>query len=252
MLRRIKRKFSISAPRLAVRPHVPWYVRWAIALPFVLAAGGVVWWAYDTGLALASFHRGQAERELTQLHEQVAALRSENAKLTSQAASFERQAQIEHAANLETAKQLKGLNEENARTQEDLAFFQNLSLSGTREDGLSIYRLKLEHDTLPGEYRYRLLLVRSGQLRMKEFQGNLQLLVNVQHNGEKTVIVFPQESAEPKDAAEDAAYKLNFKYYQRVEHSFRLSPDVEVKSVQVRVFEHGAREPKIKQDVRLS
>ena len=252
MLRRIKRKFSISAPRLAVRPHVPWYVRWAITLPFVLAAGGVVWWAYDTGLALAGFHRGQTERELAQLREQIAALKSENANLASQAASFERQAQIEHAANLETVRQLKGLNEENARIQEDLAFFQNLPLSGMRQGELSMHRFKIERDTLPGEYRYHLLLVRSGQLRAKEFQGNLQLLVNAQHNGEKTVIVFPQENADPRNVAEDAAYKLNFKYYQRVEHGFRLPPDVEVESVQVRVFEHGVREPKIKQDVRLS
>ena len=248
MLRRIKRKFSISAPRLAVRPHVPWYVRWAITLPFLLMAGGVVWWAYDTGLALAGFHRGQAERELTKLREQVATLKDENAKLVSQAASYERQAQIEHAANLETAKQLKGLNEENVRIQEDLAFFQNLSLSGTRGGELSIQRFKIEHDTLPGEYRYRLLLVRGGQQRAKEFQGNLQLLVNAQQNGKKTVVVFPQENT----AAEDAAYKLNFKYYQRIEHSFQLPPDMSVESIQVRVFEHGASEPKIKQNVNLS
>ena len=252
MLRQIKRKFSISAPRLAVRPHVPWYVRWAIALPIVLAAGGVVWWAYDAGLALAGFHRGQTERELAQLREQVAVLKSENIKLASQAASFERQAQIEHAANTETFKQLKGLNEENTRIQEDLAFFQNLSLSGGREGELSIHRFKIEHDTLPGEYRYRLLLVRSGQLRAKEFQGNLQLLVNAQHDGKKTVVVFPQEGAVPKSTAEDAAYKLNFKYYKRVEHSFRLPPDMSVESVQVRVFERGISEPKIKQNISMS
>lgn len=122
MLRRIKRKFGISAPRLAVRPYVPWYVRWAITLPFLLMAGGVVWWAYDAGLSLAGFHRGQAESELAKLREQVDILKSENAKLVSQAAANERQAQIEHAANLETAKQLKGLNEENIRIKEDLAF----------------------------------------------------------------------------------------------------------------------------------
>ena len=252
MLRRVKRKFGISAPRLAVRPHVPWYVRWAIALPFILAAGGVVWWAYDTGLTLAGFHRGQTERELTQLREQVVALRSENTKLVGQAASFERQAQIEHAANLETVRQLKVLNEEKNRIQEDLAFFQNLSLSGKREGELSIHRFKIEHDTLPGEYRYRLLLVRSGQLRAKEFQGNLQLLVRAQHNGKKVVVVFPPENAEPKNVAEDAAYKLNFKYYQRVEHGFRLPPEMTVESVQVRIFERGISDPKIKQDVRLS
>lgn len=252
MLRQIKRKFSISAPRLAVRPHVPWYVRWAIALPVVLVAGGVVWWAYDAGLALAGFHRGQAEQELTQLRDQVDALKSENAKLASKAASFERQAQIEHSANLETAKQVKILNEEATHLKEDLAFFQNLSLSGTQEGELSIHHLKIEHDILPGEYRYRLLLVRSGRLRTKEFQGNLQLLVNVRQGSEKKVISFPSEGAMPKKLADDAEYKLNFKYYQRIERSFKLPPGMVAESVQVRVFEQGTSEPRIKQNVSLS
>ena len=252
MLRQVKRKFGISAPRLAVRPHVPWYVRWVTVLPFVLAAGWLVWWAFDSGLELAGFHRGQAERELAQLHEQVAALKSENAMLISQAASHERQAQIEHAASLETAKQLQALNDEYIRAQEDLSFFQNLSLSDARDGGLAVYRLKLERDTLPGEYRYRMLLVRNGQLRAREFQGNLQLLVNVQHNGEKKVVVFPQEDPLAKNAPVDAAYQIKFKYYQRIERSFQLSPEMQIESVQVRVFEEGAREPKIKQDFSLS
>jgi hypothetical protein len=231
---------------------MPWYVRWAIALPFVLVAGGVVWWAYDTGLALAGFHRGQAEQELTQLRDQVDALKSENTKLASKAASFERQAQIEHAANLETAKQVKILNDEATHLKEDLAFFQNLPLSGAREGELSMHHLKIERDTLPGEYRYRLLLVRSGQLRAKEFQGNLQLLVNAQHGSEKTVLSFPPEGVTSKNPAEDAAYQLKFKYYQRIERGFKLPPGTVVESVQVRVFEHGASEPKIKQNASLS
>jgi len=246
-LRQFKRKFGIAAPRLAVRAHVPWYVRWAIVLPFVLLACGLVWWAYDSGLEFAGFRRGQAEQELTLLREQVAALKIENAKLSTQAASFERQAQIEHAANLETGKQLKVLNEENARIQEDLAFFQSLSLSGKHEPELSVHRLKVEHDTLPGEYRYRLLLVQSGAQRAKEFQGSLQLLVNTQQNGKRSVVVFPQENA-----AEDAAYQLNFKYYQRIEHSFQVPPDTSVESIQVRIFERGTSEPKVKQNVSLS
>ncbi|MEJ1959482.1 MAG: DUF6776 family protein [Nitrosomonadales bacterium] len=246
-LRLIKRKFGISAPRLAVRPHVPWYVRWAIALPFVLLACGLVWWAFDSGLELAGFHRGQAEHELTQLREQVAALKDENAKLSSQAASFESQAQVEHAANQETGKQLKALNEENALIQEDLAFFQSMSLSGDHAEELSIHRLKVEHDALPGEYRYRLLLVQSGAERAKEFQGNLQVLVNTQHNGQKAVMVFP-----PENLAADAAYQLKFKYYQRVEHSFQLPPDTSLDSIQVRIFERGVNEPKIQQNVSLS
>ena len=248
----LQRKFGISAAHLAVRPHVPWYVRWAITLPFIMAAGGLVWWAYDSGLEFAGFHRGQAEQELAGLHAQVANLRGENAQLASQAASFERQAQIERAANLETARQLQGVNEENLRLKEDLTLFQNLTLSGTREGELSIQQLKVERDALPGEYRYRLLLVQGGKQRAKAFLGNLQLLVNVQHNGERSVVVFPPENSTPGSAAENAAYQLNFKYYQRIERSFHLPDAVSVKSVQVRIYERGTSEPKAKQIVNLS
>lgn len=230
-----------------MRPHVPWYVRWAIVLPFVMAAGWLVWRAYDSGLEFAGFNRGQAERELGRLHDEVTILKTENVKLSAQAASFERQAQIEHAANLETGKQLKGLNEENARLQEDLAFLQSMTLPGRREAELSIHRLQIRRDALPGEYRFHMLLVQGGQQRAREFQGNLQLLVNAQQDGRRIVMVFPQE-----DAAKDVAYRLNFKYYQRIEHGFRLPPDMSVQSVQVRVFERGASEPKIKQDANLT
>lgn len=245
---RLRHKFGISAPRLAVRPHVPWYVRWAITLLFVLLAGWMVWWAYDVGLGYAGFYRGQAERELAQLRDQIAALKDENIKLSGQAAAFERQAQIDRAANQETGKQLKVLNETNAGLQEDLAFFQGLSLSGKRDGELTIHRLKIERDALPGEYRCRLLLVQSGQQHAKEFKGRLQLLVSAQHNGKKTVLTLPPERA----AAEDAAYQLNFKYYQRVERSFQVPPDMSVESIQVRVFEQGASEPKVKQNASLS
>lgn len=268
MWKGVERRFSISAPKMSVRPYVPWYLRWAITLPFILAAGGLVWWAYDSGLEFAGFHRGQSEQELARLHNQVAALKSENGKLASEAASFERQAQIERAANMETEQQLQGITEENVRLQEDLRLFQNLTLSGVREGELSIQHLKLEQDTLPGEYRYRLLLVQSGQQRAKAFQGNLQLLVNVQRNGKKSVVVFPQETeilgntgvsgntvlpiGIAGKVAEEGAYQLNFKYYQRIERTFHLPLDTTVESVQVRIFERGSNEPKAKKSVTLS
>lgn len=247
MIRNIKRKFSISAPRLAVRPHVPWYVRWAITLPFIFAAGGLVWWAYDSGLELAGFHRGLAEKELDGLRDRVAFLETENAKLINQLAYYERQAQIEQSAMQETSNQVKNLNEENVRLKEDLSFFQNLPLTAGREADLSIHRLKVEPDSLPGEYRCRLLLVQNVQQRGKEFQGSLQLLVNVEQDGKKVVLQFPQESS-----PEAAANQLNFKYYQRVDRIFKIPADVRLESVQVRVFEKGAREPKVKQTVGLS
>lgn len=247
MIRSFKRKFSISAPRLAVRPHVPWYVRWAITIPFIFAAGTLVWWAYDSGLELAGFHRGLAEQELSTLRERVTFLESENIKLANQMASEERQAQIEHSAMQETANQVKSLNEENIQLKEDLSFFQNLPLTAGREAELSIHRLKVEPGSLPGEYHCRLLLVQNVQQRGKEFQGSMQLLINGEQDGKKVVIQFPQENA-----SDIAAHQLSFKYYQRVDRVFTIPQEMHLESVEVRVLEKGAREPKIKQTVGLS
>ena len=246
MLRRFQRKFSISAPRLAVRPHVPWYVRWALVVPFVLGAAALVWWAYDSGLQFAGYHREQAEDELSSLRRKLDLLQTENATLNSKMVEFQRQAQMEHATNQELAKQLKVLNDEKDHLNEDLAFFQNLTTqAGNHQAKLSINRLKVEHDTLPGEYHCSMLLVQSGR-RAKEFKGSLQLVANVLHNGVRSVLVFPQEKS-----VEAELYKVDFKYYQRVERSFQLPQGATLESLEVRIYERGMSEPKIKQDVGL-
>jgi len=247
MMRSFRRKFSISAPKLSVRPHVPWYVRWAIALPFVLLFGWMIWYAYGFGLELAGFHRGQAEKELSELRDQVSSLQEENAKLTNQIAVFERQGQIEHASDVEVNTQVKNLTEENSRLKEDLLFFQNLPLTGAREAELSIHRLKVDSDSLPGEYHLRMLLVQSVQQRGSEFKGNMQLVVNGDQDGNKVVLQFPQANS-PQDVA---SYQLSFKYYQRVDKVIKLPPEVTLESVEVRVFERGMQEPKITRTIGL-
>ena len=247
MIRSFRRKFSISAPKLSVRPHVPWYVRWAIAVPFVIVIGMAVMWAYDSGLELAGFHRGQAEKELSELRDRVASLEEEKVKLTNQIAVFERQGQIEHASDIEVNTQVRNLTEENARLKEDLLFFQNLPLTGAREAELSIHRLKIEQNSLPGEYHLRMLLVQSVQQRGREFNGTMQLVVNGELDGNKVVLQFPQQ-----DSAQDVvSYQLSFKYYQRVDKVIKLPPEATLQSVEVRVFERGIQEPRITRTIGL-
>ena len=247
MISRFKRRFSISAPRLAVRPHVPWYVRWAILLPFLLVFSFLIWWAYDAGMTLAGFHRGQAEQEIAQLREQVARLETGNAELVNQIAVLERQVQIQLAAADEVEQLVAGLQEENGRLREDLSFFQSLPLTAGRDAELSIHNVKLEPGSLPDEYHCRLLLVQGVQRRGRIFQGDLKMVVNGEQAGQKVVLQFP-----PPDSAEVAAQRLNFKYYQRVERIFRLPEGMQIDSVQIRVFEKGMQEPKVTQTVLLS
>ena len=244
MLRKARRKFGIAAPRLSVRPHIAWYLRWGMMLPFVLAALALVWFAYNSGLEFAGFHRGETQRELSSLRERVARLTDENAALGKKVAQFGQQIQMEQGRSEETARQMKNLNDENMRLQEDLNFFQNLTAENGKEGELAIHRLSLERDKIPGEYRVRMLLVQSGQ-RAKEFTGSYQLVATVLQNGRKTTQLFPSSDSG------NAQFQLNFKYYMRLEQSFRLPQNVQLLNVQVRLFEHGAAEPKARQSVNL-
>lgn len=227
-----------------MRPHIPWYLRWSMTIPFVLAALGLAWWAYGSGLEVAGFYRGQTQDELKQLSEQVAKISEENVLLHDRLAQFEQQIRIEQASNQETLRQLKNLSEEKVQLQEDLAFFQNLTTTRGKEGEVGIHRLRLERDTMPGEYRVRMLLVQTGQ-RAKEFIGSYQLVAIVHEKGQVSTRVFPQNESE------HSQFRLNFKYYHRLEQNIRLPPEVRLENVQVRIFERDELEPKVRQSVNL-
>ncbi len=246
LARAVKRRFGIAAPRMAVRTHVAWYWRWLL-ISFSLAAGlASAWWIYDIGSRLAGFNRGEADRSLAALSRQVTGLQRENGLLQARVAASERQLQIELATRKELTKSLKALQDQNAHLNEDLAFFRDLMSPAGKEGAISIYRFKVEHNLLPGEYRYRLLLLQAGQ-RDRPFRGRLELLVNASQNGKKIVVAVPSGGS-----AASPSFDLNFKYYQRVEGAFRIAPEAVVKSVQVRVFENGVTQPSLMQAVNLS
>jgi hypothetical protein len=245
MWRRARRRFGIAAPRLSVRAHIPWYLRWSMMLPFVVGALALAWWAYGSGLELAGFHRGETEQELALLRQQVIELRGENLSLNDRVVQAERQLQIDQASNQETSKQLKNLTEENGRLQDDLAFFQNLTATRGKEGELGLHKLRLQADTIPGEYRVRGLLVQSGQ-RAKDFTGSFQIVASVIEAGKRTTRVFPQ------DESGNAQFPLAFKYYQRVEQTIQLPTDAQLLEVQIRIFEQGTREARLRQAIKPS
>ena len=246
-LRALQRKFGISAPRVSVRAHVPWYWRWLGMLVFGALVAGVGWATYDFGMEFAGFRQGEAQQALTDLNERLKQRDAELAEIRSKVAAAERQLQIERATYGDLSKQIKALSDENAALREDLAFFQTLMPQGTKEaPAVSINRFRVQPEKLPGEYRYRLLLVQTGQ-RVKEFQGNVQFVLNVEQDERKIVVTLPSESN--PDAKE---YQVNFKFFQRVEGTFKVAPGAVVKSMQVRVFENGATTPKLTQVVNMS
>jgi hypothetical protein len=154
---------------------------------------------------------------------------------------------IERTAQQKLAQQIGALEQDNARVREELATFESMLSSDARNAAtLSIYRFKVEPDVLPGEYRYHLLLVTPSARREREFNGRLELVVNLTEAGHSAMISFP----EPADAGA-SAFRLAFKYFRRVEGSFRVNPKAKVENVQVRVYENGSNQPRATHTVSL-
>jgi len=246
LFRALRRKFGIAAPRVSVQTHVAWYWRWLGIIFLGAFVVGVGWTTYDYGMELAGFRQGEAASALATLKEEIQKREAAIIEMRSQVASAQRQLQIDRATYGELAKQVKTLSEENAALREDLAFFQSLMASEAKELGLSINRFRVQPDALPGEYRYRLLLVQSGQ-RIKEFQGTLQFLVYLEQSDRKFVLTLP-----PEDQKNAREYQVNFKFFQRVDGTFKVAPGTTVKSLQVRVFENGVNAPKLSQTASVS
>jgi hypothetical protein len=243
--RALRRRWGIAAPKLAVIPHVAWYWRLAGIVAVLTLSLVLAMWMYDAGRRIGGFDATTAEGELTTLRNRVSALEDELKRLRAVNASADSRLQIEKAAQAQLVRQLKAVEAENARLREDVSFFEGLAARGITDDKLAVSRFKVEHDAMPGEYRYRVLVTQGGP-KDREFHGRLQFVVNMQLGGRDVAVVIPE------DKADEAAYRLNFKRFFRAEGSFRVDPKATVRSVQVRVIEAGATQPRATQSYTLS
>jgi hypothetical protein len=244
--KRMQLRFGISAPKMTVRTHLAWYWRWLGTMVMIAVSLALAAWMYDAGRRFAGFDRTELELEVSKLKDSLSDVRSEAARLRSIATASESRLKIEQAAQQQLAGQVKALEDENNRLREDLAFFDTLIPAERRGDKVSILGFKVDRDVLPGEYRYRLLVLQGGK-RDRPFAGSLQLIIEVQRDGRNDMILMPN----PADAG-SAAFKLSFKYFHRVEGTFRVPAEVKVRAVQVRVMESGSGEARAVQNAVIS
>lgn len=235
-LRRLRGRFGIAAPRVAVHTPVQWYWRLlgaAIVLGGALAMAG---WMYDAGRRIAGFDRSESQSEISALREKVTHLEAELARLRSAANASESHLQIDRATVQRLTEQVRILEGEKSELKENLAVFENLAAGGGNSAGLSLGRLRIEPDATPGHYRYRVLASMSGNAAKQEFKGTLQFQVTVQDaGGQSAIIVLPR----PGDA-DAGSFSISFRAFRSLEGNFRVPADVTLKRVEARLMQNGA------------
>lgn len=234
-LRRLRGRFGISAPKVTVRTHVPWYWRAlgiAITGAIALALAG---WVYDAGRRIAGFDRSESAQEIGSLREQVAVLAAEVASLRAANNASESSLQIERTAQQQLTVQVLALETENNRLKEENAVFERLAQGGGKEGAISVSRLRVFPDGSDGRYRYQFLVAQNGDQRGREFKGNVEVVVNFPAEGAGGMMVFPR----PNDP-DAGRFAVVFRHFRSIDGVFAIPGGAKPKSVEIRLMQEGA------------
>ena len=215
----LRRRLSISAPRVIVRRHLPWPLRWAAAAVVLGFSAAIALWAFEFGKSIAGLDRS-ARQELESLRAEVTKLRADGERATSIANTAESLLKAERTAQERLAQQLRQLDGEKQALQADLGFFEKLlPIAG---EGVQLRGLQAEAKQ-PGELRYQLLVMQPGKAAA-EFRGRVDITVAGTMDGKPWTLAMP---GGPKP--------LSLKTYARLEGLIDVPAGAVVQTVQARV-----------------
>src|SRR5690349_13954020 len=215
----LRRRLSVSAPRMIVRSHLPWPLRWAIAALALGFSAALALWAFEFGKDIAGLDRDSKD-ELTRLRVEVGALRAEREKALSIVNTADSLLKAERAAQEKLAQQLKQVEAENMELKSDLGFFERLLPAGARDTGLSVRGLQAE-SVSDVQTRYQLLLMQTGRAR-GDFSGRYEVTLSGTLDGKPWSL--------PGGTKE-----LQLRQYRRIEGVIEHPREAQVRAVTVKV-----------------
>lgn len=233
--RLLRRRLTISAPRMAVRSAMPWPLRWAGAAIVLGFCAAISLWAFEFGKSIAGLDSGMKE-ELVRLREDLGRLRQERDKAQSVSNTSASLLTAEKSAQERLAIQIKALEAENRALRDDLGFFEKLIPTGGAE-GVAIRALQAE--VLGGtQLKWQVLVIQPVK-NAQEFRGKLEMSIGGTLNGRPWTMALP-----------GGAQPLQFRQYRRVEGMVDLPPLAVVKNVSAKVVE-GTATTRAVQSIKL-
>ena len=221
----LRRRLTVSAPRVAIRSALPWPVRWAAVVIVLGLCAAISFVAFELGKIDAGHETG-AKAELLQLRIDVAKLRDERDKTQSVLNTSASLSTAEKSTQERFAAQIKVMEAENRALRDDLGFFEKLIPSSGTE-GMAIRGLQAE--VLAGnQLKWQVLVIQSVK-NAPEFRGKLEMSIAGTQHGKPWMIQLP-----------GGAQPLQFRQYRRVEGMVDLPPQAVVKNVSAKVLEGTA------------
>ncbi len=245
LMSNLRRRFGVAAPKLSVKTHWSWKVKASIAAVAITAFGWLYYSGFDAGRLFAGFNVSKIEEERKKMVAELATLREENEKFRKERIDLANSAQMAEGAKDVLSKQVLSLQAENTRLKEETSFFEKLLGSTTAgKNGLTIQRLQAEREGVD-LYRFRALVVQG--TNDSQFKGRMQITAQLVGANEKRITMnLPEEQTDLQPTL-----ALDFKAYQRVEGTFKVPAGAQLKTLNVRIVQGNAKEPKAQQSLQL-
>lgn len=225
----LRRRLTISAPRMAIRSAMPWPFRWAIVAIVLGFCAAIGLWAFEFGKDIAGLENGSNE-ELLRLRTELRDVRSEltTSKQERDRAQFiantaDTLVTTERASHESLLAQLKQLEADNRALRDELGFFEKL-IPSAGVDGLAIR--SLQADLLPGgKLKWQILVTQTGK-NPPEFYGRLDVSFSGLLDGKPWTTNL---------AGDGPAIK--FRQYGRMEGAFDIPAKVVVQGMSAKVMD---------------
>ncbi|MBL8387213.1 MAG: hypothetical protein JNK17_03160 [Hydrogenophaga sp.] len=224
-LRLLRRRLTVSAPRVSIRSATPWPLRWLMAAVVLGFSGALALWAFEFGKDIAGLDRN-AKVELEHLRAEVSQLREDLGKAQSIANTSDSLLTAEKAAQEQLVLQIRQLQADNQNLRTDLGFFERL-IPGTGSDALSIRGLQIEK-VGASQLRWQVLMIQA-EKNAPEFKGQLDISFAGTVDGKPWAA---QQAAAPEN--------VTIRGYLRQEGLVDVPPQAVVKTVTAKILQGGA------------
>jgi hypothetical protein len=227
--RLLRRRLTISAPRMAIRSALPWPLRWAIVAIVLGFCAAIGLWAFEFGKDIAGIDDGRIQElarlqgEVVNLTQQLDSMKEERDKALSAANTSTTLMTTEKAAQERLSALNKQLETENRKLRDDLGFFEKL-IPTVGTEALAIRGLQAEVQN-GRQVKWQVLVIQPLK-NAPEFTGRLELSFSGLQGGKPWVANLP-----------GGPQTIKLRQYARAEGVYELPPQTVLKGVSVKVMD---------------